>query len=508
MAKTALILTLLTGILPAFHPNVRVDHENRPSHACFHASIALGPAGTGCQPVYVAFQDDSLVGIVTVRSDVLFQKSTDRGATWLAQDLLIKRGADFACYPDVTVDRDGNVYIVYTERVPGGSNGHFYCVSSTDGGETWSSPAQVDDNVSPVSAGWARVAADTAGSLFCAWNDKRTGRQRIWSSVSTDRGSTWRDNVRVDDDTVPSDCFHADVFVQPGTNHYLAVSSNPYWVRPGYINKDAAFTRSRDCGLTFEPCLALDTFSGYCGQPHVVADEDHVICDYTGSVGGNQNSTEARTWFRSGDSWGPPVMVTPIDTSHSSYLNGGKLAIDPSGTVHTALMFTSILSYDYDIWYTASADHGLTWSERERVNDVTSGTQSDPDIAADDNGYAYVVWQDQRNSRNEIWFGTNANVGILASGLARPERFRLDARPSLFSSALTIRLSGPLPASGTRLRVFDATGSMVREFENPGPALAWDGRDGLGRQCPPGVYIIRLESAGRTVTSGKVLKVE
>ncbi|UCG43391.1 MAG: hypothetical protein JSU73_01875, partial [candidate division WOR-3 bacterium] len=119
----------------------------------------------------------------------------------------------------------------------------------------------------------------------------------------------------------------------------------------------------------------------------------------------------------------------------------------------------------------------------------------------------YVVWQDQRNSRNEIWFGSNANVGILGRDPARTEQVVMDTRPNLFSGVLTIRLPGLLTAD-TNLRIFDAAGSLVREFENPGRALSWDGRDGSGRQCPPGAYVIRLESSGNAVASGKVLKLE
>ena len=114
--------------------------------------------------------------------------------------------------------------------------------------------------------------------------------------------------------------------------------------------------------------------------------------------------------------WGPQVPVTELDTLYTSYYNGAKLAMDSSGGVHTALMLAALANYDYNICYTQSEDHGLTWSDRETVNDVTSGNQSDPDIAADINGFAYVVWQDQRNSRNEIWFGSNANVGMLGRG--------------------------------------------------------------------------------------------
>ncbi|MEO0079514.1 MAG: FlgD immunoglobulin-like domain containing protein [candidate division WOR-3 bacterium] len=488
-----LVIGFIASLWAGFIPNVRVDHENRSSHACFHAMVNVGPSDS-VQPVYVTFQNDSIVGIVAVRSDVYFQKSTDGGRTWLAEDRLIKRGSTFACYPDITTDpRNGMLYIVYTERV-NSSNGHIYCVSSTNQGATWSSPKIVDDNPTPVAMGWARIAVDTAGNLFCAWNDFRTGRSRIWSSVSTDQGNSWSQNVIVADDTVPGDAFHADVFVQPGTNHYLVTATAPYWVRPGYINSNSVFYRSTDMGQSFEPGAVLDTFSDYCGQPHVVADEGHIICDFTGSVSGNQMETEARVLFTPPDSWSSTVAVTDLDTLYSSYLNGAKLAISPDGRVHTALMIADVVSWEYNVYYASSDSHGLYWNEREMVNDVTTNMQVDPDIAVDNSGFAYVVWQDGRNNRNEIWFSTNNQVGIIAQEpVARPGS--LSCLPTVFCHFTTILTDAP------KVAIYDATGRLVRMLTSDSQSLAtgtfvWDGRDGANRRCPPGVYLVKTGSSG------------
>jgi len=493
---------LLAGAQAGFIPSIRVDHENRPSHGCLHAMVNVGPADSWAEPVYVVIQNDSIVGIVTVRSDIYFQKSTDGGRTWLPEDRLIKRGSQFACYPDITTDPTGAIYIVYTERLSGGTQGHIYCVRSTDQGTTWTSPKLVDDNPSPVAVGWARIAVDTAGNLFCAWNDFRTSRSRIWSSVSTDHGTTWSANVIVANDTVPGDAFHADVFVQPGTNHYLVTATAPYWVRPGYISSNSVYYRSTDLGQTFEPGVVLDTFSGYCGQPHVVADEGHIICDFTGSSEGNQNMTEARTLFTPGDSWGPTVAVTDLDTLYSSYYNGAKLAISPDGRVHTALLICDLINWEYNIYYAASADHGLSWSEREMVNDITTGTQFDPDIAVDDQGYAYVVWQDQRNRRNEIWFATNNPVALTEDPGSRAATIRLTVSPTVFTRTTTIRLAGSSPlGNGSALAVYDAAGRLVRTLAPAQPLTAgpysvcWDGRNNAGARCPAGFYLIRAGHA-------------
>jgi hypothetical protein len=492
MKNAVLLLAAVAGAAVArFIPSVRIDHENRTSHACFHADIALGRPEDG-DAVYVAFQNDSLAGIVTVRSDICFQKSTDAGRTWLAQDVLVRRGELFACYPDITVGPDRTIYIVFTER-SSGNNGHFYCVRSTDDGATWSSPVRIDHNPNPVAAGWVRVVTDTAAALFCAWNDGRLGYMRIWSSRSTDRGETWRSDIRVDDDTVPSGCYHTDVAIQPGTNRYLVTCTTPYWVRPGYINSNSAFYSSTDDGETWSAGFVLDTFSGYCGQPHVVAGPDCIVCDYTGPYTDNQNATEARTSFDGGATWTEPVSVTDLDTLYSSYLNGAKLAIDATGRVHVSLMLCDLVEYEYNTYYAYSADHGLTWSERELVNDVTAGLQVDPNIAVDSAGYAYVVWQDCRNNRNEIWFSTN-NTMSLADTLALTRPPILRCTPSPFRTRVTIH------TDATAIAVLDAAGRLIRSFSSEERhfhglrTLVWDGRDEHGRPSPAGVYLVRTAS--------------
>jgi len=501
MKSTLMLLVSATTALAAgFIPNVRVDHQNLPNHRCVDPAIAVGPGTLSDQTLYAVFQDDSTAGVVARRSDVVFQKSKDAGATWLTDDKIVRRGERFAMYPDVTTDSDGNIYIVYTEE-DASYDGHFFCVHSTDGGETWSSPVKIDDNAAAVGVGWARIAADSAGNLFCAWNDDRTGRIHIWSSVSTDRGTTWSPNVRVCSDSAHHiDCHHADVFVQPGTNRYLVAASGYY----SYFH--ANLYRSTDMGQTFQPRVQLDTFEGYTGQPHVVADRDHIICDYTGadeSIGGFRTFTEARTFYTGPDTWGGPVsVVTNLDTLYSSYYNGARLALSPDGRVHTALMYNRTFS-EYDlapldgICYVFSTDHGTSWSDLTRINDSLCITQN-PDIGADSAGNAYVVWQDGRNHRGEIWFSTNNDAGIAESPTHEAPRTRLTVEPSVFSRTTNIRLSASsFTARRSAVSIYDASGLLVRSLALPaspsrGPcSLTWNGGDDTGHGCAPGAYLVR-----------------
>ncbi|MGQ9708819.1 MAG: FlgD immunoglobulin-like domain containing protein, partial [bacterium] len=319
----------------------------------------------------------------------------------------------------------------------------------------------------------------------------------------------WGTDVQVDDDTVSFNCYPPDVFVQPGTNHYLVVADAP--VRQGsQIVLHSHFYKSTDMGRNFSPGFQLDTFSAYCRQPHIVADEGHIITDYTGGVtGSNQCITMARTYFVDGDTWGEQVLITELDTTCSSYTNGARLAIDRQGGVHTALMIAERQNTIWNIYYTNSTDFGVSWQEREPVSLMPSVQQWDPSIAVDHNCCAYIVWQDMRSGKAEIWFSTNRLTGIAeseAKGITGIGR----CYPFVFKERTAINISGVNRPSS--ISIFNQSGRRVRML-NDGVMLRseysfiWDGRDEKNQQVPEGVYYLWVE-ADRKYLAGKVIRVK
>ncbi|MBM3330955.1 hypothetical protein FJY68_03775 [candidate division WOR-3 bacterium] len=486
-ATLLLLLSVITS--RGFGPNVRIDHQFLPNHGCHWCEITIGPGAPSSQPLYVVFEDDSTRGPTIIRTDIMFQKSTDAGRTWLPTDVLIRRGAPCGESPDITTDSDGNVYIVYENvyRDTAGAYDHqVLCTRSSDGGATWSSPARIDDD-SVRYVGMTSIAADSAGDLFCAWTDWRTGYSHIWSSVSTDRGVTWSRNVRVDDDTTDYDCAHAEVFVQPGTNHYLVAAQVPReFEEVPYVRMCAFLYRSTDRGLTFGPGVQLDTFNRYAGHPHVVADRDHIICDYFGN-GREVRDTiiaEARTFYTQADSWGSPVAVTNLDFLHELYYSG-TLAISGDGRVHTALM-VSDTAHGYNICYASSSNHGVTWSNLEVVNDDTARLgRWYPEIVADSAGHVYVVW----TADGKIWFSTNSPLPGIAAEMSNAELRAANNSPTVVRNVLFLPKmgtvpSGTVPISGPWL--IDIGGRKVMDLQ-PG--------ENDVRALAPGVYFMRQASS-------------
>jgi hypothetical protein len=86
--------------------------------------------------------------------------------------------------------------------------------------------------------------------------------------------------------------------------------------------------------------------------------------------------------------------------------------------------------------------------------------------------------------------------------------FRLHpSAPNPFNPVTTIRFDLDRPGP-VRLAVYDLAGrlvrTLVRDDREAGPhGVVWDGRDTRGRPVPSGIYLLRLQSAGRQQT-GKV----
>ena len=496
MVQMTLVVLLSSAALAlaSFGPPVRID-DKLPGHSYKYCAITVGPGAQSCQPLYVAFVDQDTVD---ESADVVLQKSTDAGRTWLPSDVLVRDGAPQAYGPDITTDSDGNVCIAFEDvysDTAGGYDHRILCVRSSDGGTTWTAPVRVDDRPDlKRSIGNLQIAADSACNLFCAWFDRRTGDEgHIWSSVSTDQGATWRQNVQVDDDTTGHAVGQPDVFVQPGTNHYLVAAAIPRRVGSHYECSSELY-RSTDMGLTFQPRVHIDTSRYDTRHPHIVADRDHIICDYFADPFrvGETLFVEARTFYTQGDSWGTPAPMTTLDSVDWLYYSGG-LALSGDGRVHTALTICDTADWNYHVFYTASWDHGVSWSDIELVTDDTTVACWEPDIGADSAGHAYIVWYQPNVGEGEVWFATNVPLGI-AEETSNAELRAPNSSPTVVRGVLVLGGNGDSPSERedarysphfpvmSRASLLDISGRRVMELR-PGANDV--------RALAPGVYFIR-----------------
>jgi hypothetical protein len=110
-------------------------------------------------------------------------------------------------------------------------------------------------------------------------------------------------------------------------------------------------------------------------------------------------------------------------------------------------------------------------------------------------------------------FSTDAIIGIGMPPLigvgpgSSPQSLALRITPNPARDGALFTLEADR-AGVLKVGVFDVRGRLVRRFEDSlsiagERTIAWDGRDAAGRAVAPGVYLVRLEVAGRAV-SGRV----
>jgi len=258
------------------------------------------------------------------------------------------------------------VYLVWWDTRDG--NWEIYFKRSMDGGSTWTRDTRLtwDPNRS-----WNPAVAASGTKVHVVWGDERDGNYEIYYKRSTDEGVTWSPDTR------------------------LTYAVNNSWF----------------------PCLAT-----VGDDVHVVwwdyRDRDHEVYYKRSTDGGATWSSDARLTFAPHDSWYPSVSAS-------------------GATVHAA--WWDNRDGNYEIYYKRSTDNGFSWGPDVRLTS-DSGWSSTPCISSSGDR-VYLAWEDDRNGAGEIYFKWSSDRGLSWS----PDtRLTFDpgwsVMPSLWASGLKVHL--------------------------------------------------------------------
>lgn len=132
--------------------------------------------------------------------------SEDRGDTW-SQVLNISRSTNDVTKADLAVDEAGNFFMAWSEENDGFSQVYFS--RSIDHGATWYNPHRIsDENENSANS---CIAADPTGKIFITWTNNHSDSynepyyDRLWLSVSPDRGEHWGKKILMENDFIGGD---------------------------------------------------------------------------------------------------------------------------------------------------------------------------------------------------------------------------------------------------------------------------------------------------------------
>jgi hypothetical protein len=163
-----------------------------------------GITATSTGLVHVPYNLDSS------RNQLRYLRSKDGGNTYEApRDLVANMGTFcFSCnprqHPIVGSDSDPTgkyVAMTWTSRMTGGQNDDdVWLVYSKDGGDTFTQPLRVNDNMNASRQFESWVAVDRFGRVHVAWTDFRNGSQNeTWYARSSDPSKGFEPNLQVTD---------------------------------------------------------------------------------------------------------------------------------------------------------------------------------------------------------------------------------------------------------------------------------------------------------------------
>ena len=285
-------------------------------------------------------------------SRIVVSRSDDGGDTWTPNSAASSPNVD---KPSIKSDRDGTVYVAYSEAARALDDWKIRVTRSSDGGLTWS-PAQTLNTGLNLFA--AVLTARPNGKVWGIWQAPGSSASNIMCAASANRGETWE----------------APVFVNPE----FGTAASGLRLTPQRLAYPSADSDSR--GRLF------------IAWSDVTRGEWDIVV--------SRSEDDGRTWS----------MPVRVDDSSSGDQWTAALAVDARDTIHAAWYDTR--TGGVNVFYSSSSDGGATWSPNVRITTVetpqatTRRLSEYIGLAADRNGTAYLAWTDWRDGGPAIFFAS------------------------------------------------------------------------------------------------------
>lgn len=316
---------------------------------------------------------------------------------------------------------------VYIGAEANGVSGTIQFYRSTNSGTSWETLEE---------PGWSdsrypSLSIDEGGRLYITWfyhNATYTGLCKtgaLYGDVfqCTGTGNTWIDwysdlwfagcpsiSAKGTTEGNPLICASQESF--DGTVYYEIVLDCP--LHPmSWDNFNYWQNTSHDHYMTYptveqiRPCIRLDDGN----YVHLIWEDNRASVCRLAYRRSSQVLSSGGTWPLS---WNSLVYID--DSGHNTkgsttgYVQGhSQMFVKGSGG--DAEVYVVWVASDNNIYFDKSTDGGTTWGTDIRVNDDISATREWPSIHMDASGNIYVVWMDNRNGNNDIYFSYSIDGG-------------------------------------------------------------------------------------------------
>ena len=301
----------------------------------------------------------------------------------------VSNNSDYSFTPRVAVDSNGTIYLAWEDDTAAGSNILFS--RSTDGGATFSTPTNLS-NASDYSFN-PRIAINATGSVNVVWEYETADNTDIMFSHSSDAGVSFTPPINLSND--PADSENEQIATDATGNIYVVWENDS-------LNLGVLFSRSTDGGATFSApaVLSTNTSGSYSAQIAIGANGNLSV------VWEDDAQSASDVSFSHSSDHGATFSSPQSLSYHTGNSGSQQIAIDLTGNID--VVWANETSGKFDIFFTRSVDNGATFSTPIDVSNG-SGNAQNPQIGLDAKGNINLVWED--NMPSDIYFARSTNGG-------------------------------------------------------------------------------------------------
>jgi len=338
------------------------------------------------------------------------------------------------------------VHVVWQEIRDG--NFEIYYKRSTDGGVNWGLDTRLSYN-----SGYSAIPCVKVLGPFIhvVWRENSDGNEEIYYKRSIDSGVNWGADTRLTNFT--------------GTSNYPSISLNAQvvhvvWQDNRDGNTEIYYKRSTDGGVSWgtDSRLTNNTYDSEAPSIGITGSVLHVVWhDYRD---GNYEIYYKRS-TDGGSSWGSDTRLTN-STGFSFF---PSLSVSGQG-LHVVWYYNR--DGNNEVYYMHSTNGGINWESDTRLTN-SNGDSHLPSIEVSGT-ILHVVWYDDRDGNNEIYYKRNPTgnlVGMInINSEIIPDKFELHQNyPNPFNPSTTIRF-GIVKQTNAKIMIYDVLGRQVAILVN------------------------------------------
>jgi len=391
-AAVMVLIALIGGI---FWQNRTLgwSHENQITQGSGDSrlvDLTTDPSGNTLHLVWEDTRDNS--------TQVYYKRSVDDGVTW-GPDIRLSNLTAGTVEPEPRIGTVGNTVLVFfSNKTHTGE--HIFYVSSVDGGNYFSPPAQLTNDIGDQSH--AAVALVGSTIHFVYQDQLNNGDERIFYTKSSDKGLTWQDQVALTNTPEAQDHYPAIAAV----NNRVFVAWCRYYQYDEAIYAKASF----DSGANWKPDVQVSEYAPPSFQEFPAIGSNgtqvHVAWDSQG-IQYSQSEDSGITWFN-------PI---PITNTTRQYLAPRISVVNSHIQIVSAAISTvgapPRIKVDSDVYYVSSSDGGKSWIKPLSLTTHEFGRLSLAPVIWSQGDVTFVAWEDNRNGRLSIFFLSNPDFSVL-----------------------------------------------------------------------------------------------